>query len=50
MLESEWKLPKGVKGVEARMVQVNKIKLNLQVKYITHPVETVHRWKLYTQT
>lgn len=43
MLESEWKLPKGLKGVEARTVQVNKIKLNLQVKYITHLVETVHK-------
>lgn len=43
MLESEWKLPKWVNGIEARTVQVNKIKLNLQVKYITHPVETVHK-------
>lgn len=49
MLELEWKLPKVVKG-EVRMVQVNKIKLNLRVKYITHPVEIVHKVEMYTQT
>lgn len=49
MLEPEWKLPKVVKG-EVRMIQVNKIKLNLRVKYITHPVEIVHKVEMYTQT
>lgn len=49
MLEPEWKLPKVVKG-EVRMVLVNKIKLNLWVRYITHPVEIVHKVEMCTQT